>query len=225
MVEPRNHIFITDLLRNREDLRDVRKFKEFKKFEIILKKLQELGVDIKNEVIVSDDIRAHPIDKQAKYIFIAGVSCGKKAGDYVHHLWCLTKTGVPIILVSDEEALCDFISLDFEESEQKIKKINFQCIKNRDFKNKECKVKTKYCENKKICEEYENLIKNLQILLRDFPEIQKTKIMPIFTYSFFVDFLLWQKLMGEDLFSKRFEFYRKELEDKENNFVAKGLAL
>lgn len=223
-MEPRNQVFITELLRKRKDLQFANKFKDCEKFEIILKKLHAMGVDINEEVIVTDDTSLQGIDKKVKYIFIAGISCDNKAENYVHHLWCFAKTGVPIILVSDEDALCDFISNDFEENEKKISKINFQCLKSVDFR-KECKFKAKYCENKRIVEEFKNLTQNLTILFGEFPELMRTKTVPIFTFSFFVDFLLWQKLMGETLFSKRVELYGKKLEDQKNDVAAKSLAL
>ena len=197
---PRNCIFITQELCDRNDLQGVKKYKESFTFNTFLEKLKKMGIEISDNVIVTDNIAKLDAEKKSPHIFVAGFSTDGKGINHAHYIDHFTTQGVPIILVSDEKSFCDFILLDFNESEEEksLNKVVFECLKTPQFKN-ECTLKEKYCENKKIFETYPELISKLQLILRKIPTIQKTKRIPIFTYSFFLDFLIWQKTMGEDL--------------------------
>ena len=133
--------------------------------------------------------------------------------------------------------MCDFVELTLDGNGNKITNIQFACLsgwhestfpKEAGSKcKKECSdtVKKKYCRNTNFFNENKELIERLQLIVEKFRMVKTTKRIPIFRYSFFFDFLIWQKLMGEDLYISGLTQHIRESRERGVEMHERGAAL
>jgi hypothetical protein len=202
VIEHRKELFVTKYLSERKDLKGVKKFSEHPDLESFITKLKEYDVNIIATSVVDDSQDSiNNFGQTACNLFAAGLSFDEHDRDHTFFLASNIDNGVPIIIISNKETQCDFIKLELDTNNKIVKNYYFECLKPENIKtvcpdyiNAECMVKS--IKN-------EALLRNLQLLMGRFPELIKSKRIPIFNYSYFCDFMVWQKLVGEEQQKRR----------------------
>lgn len=204
MGEKRDTIFIERQLSSRSDFRDCKRYERVESYQELINMMDKIGKRIGIDIRSISDESTVVIEDNKERAFLVALSFENLSADYRFVLDRFTGKGAPFLLITNKDAYCDYIKVFFQNEEpQKISAVKFGCFKTGDTKKKIVeKCERKYCKDK-ITEG--NLMLGLDLLVNKFPWMSKLKRIPIYHYSFMLDFLIWQWIFGEELSNNQFK--------------------
>jgi len=234
-MKQKDKIFATDhLISCQKDFVKAQKF-DFLNIEKqeglrdLIKYLKQIDI-IKSSLEVTSDIAGTKSSKEnIPRLLGAGFhatrpSCGNpKASEpiYALELYTIIEGGVPLVFIKDDSIPCDLFIMHDNHTSYSYSCIKKETMKKRceengqRFREEEC-VKgsgKKYfgSGNKPCTKRFEdvNVLKNLKILIEAFDIDQN--IVPIFSYSFFCNKLIWESFFGSKTFKRRAENNKRDI--------------
>jgi len=174
-----------------------------------LKMMSLLPKDIDLSIFSAEDDKFRDLSKVRETLLTAAGFCDQSIS--LNSLLKIMGFGVPAILLC--KAPCDYLGFDRTNYRFSCTLKEEKAAIGEDEKNDSC---YKGYENKICSQDYsdQETLMFLQEFYNKFPNIRwdennREGIIPLFMFSFFIDFLIFQSFFGEHIFKRRFDYNDK----------------
>ncbi len=213
-----DYILVSDDVEERQDFRNNKKYYRFNKIDHAIDNI----LDGRYEILTKDNWT----DETAAQLYSCAIFLERNHADIIE---TCNNNGIPFVLVSGNYNHCEYLEFNGNGNNLKLtcrKKINGTCNRtgpdrrkkdaNREL-NFRCNKNCEKIMDDNIKRELNLMINKLKIHFKGFNKF------PVFSMSFFLDFITWYRYFGETLIENQLE-HKIELNNKLTKMIAFKIA-